>query len=83
MSELDPLRAPKGQRWFFGLLCGVVTIMGLLITAEWWAGAEIWKGIVAAGLSVLVGVVLARAIVTQISAGKQTHKAKSVRKKRR
>lgn len=39
MSGLDRIRVPENRRWIASVITGVLTVMGLMVSSSWWAGA--------------------------------------------
>ncbi|WP_099824070.1 hypothetical protein [Oceaniglobus indicus] len=62
MSELDPIRPPKNRRFLVSLVVGVCILIGMIVSMSWWNGAEVWKMMVAAIVSTLIGLAIARRI---------------------
>ena len=58
MSGLDRVRVPHDRRWIFALATVVLTVMGLMVSASWWAGAAGWRFPVALVVSVVVAAVI-------------------------
>ena len=63
MSGLDRIRVPETKRWIASVIIGVATIMGLMVSASWWASGPWWQFVLSAIVSALVGVVVSAAFL--------------------
>ncbi|KAF0675036.1 hypothetical protein [Profundibacterium mesophilum] len=55
MSGLDRVKMPENRRWILSVVAAVVFIMCMMLSASWWVGAPISHLVIAAVVSLAIG----------------------------